>query len=516
MKSLGITVNNRGTELENVFEETIEKVRKLALKWSRFTLSLPGRIAISKTMLVSQVGYVGCIIMPKADQLARLQSIIDGYATTGIIIARDRLYTKPKSGGLGLINLEKYCTALQCSWLKRCLTNINDVWRWNLAKSCNFNLDMVRADNICSNEFPVLHGIAKSVQELQQCHWKMHENFKAAPLVDNMFFLRSEPTRRNPARGCVDQNLLGAGFYQTNRNELLSLRLNCMLTGNGNGIVTVERLRQVTGLNFTENVHMYLSTAARFALKKYGGKEGSNGTCLTLTAIMERCKKGSNRYRKLLEKKDNNGTSLEKLRVVTTMFRLGNCEIPGLPDLGLLYGLWNLSYLTIRIRTFAFQFFNNSVSVANRTAARYGNAGMDQRCIFCVKGNRVNPDREDFCHLFITCPILETVMSQYFMRNFNVRYDTGNANLRCFKLTGLWGMMPAQKKFFTVLNVLLLNYVVWQFRLKKIIPGLATLELEIDTLFSGVMNVSKKWSEIAINSDASICRRWREQQHRRG
>jgi hypothetical protein len=77
-------------------------------------------------------------------------------------------------------------------------------------------------------------------------------------------------------------------------------------------------------------------------------------------------------------------------------------------------------------------------------------------------------------------------------------------------------MMPAQKKFFTVLNVLLLNYVVWQFRLKKIIPGLATLELEIDTLFSGVMNVSKKWSETAINSDASICRRWREQQHRRG
>ncbi|MFO0007160.1 MAG: hypothetical protein ACK559_39210, partial [bacterium] len=95
----------------------------------------------------------------------------------------------------------------------------------------------------------------------------------------------------------MDRNLLGAGFYQTHRKELLSLKMNCMLTGNG--IVTVDRLRQITGLNFTENVHMYLSTAARFALKKYGGKDGSNGTCLTITAIMERCKKGSNRYRKL-------------------------------------------------------------------------------------------------------------------------------------------------------------------------------------------------------------------------
>ncbi len=104
MKSLGITVNNRGTDLESVFEDTIEKVWRLALKWSRFTLSLPGRIAISKTMLVSQVGYVGCIIMPKADQLVRLHSILDRFATTGTIIARDRLYTKPKEGGLGLIN----------------------------------------------------------------------------------------------------------------------------------------------------------------------------------------------------------------------------------------------------------------------------------------------------------------------------------------------------------------------------------------------------------------------------
>ncbi len=121
---------------------------------------------------------------------------------------------------------------------------------------------------------------------------------------------------------------------------------------------------------------MYLSTAARFVLKKYGGKEGSNGTCLTITAIMERCTKGSNRYWKLLEKNESGGTSLQKMRVVTTLFRLGNCEIPGRPELELLYGLWNRSNLTIRIRTFAFQFFNNSVSVANRTAARYGNAAL--------------------------------------------------------------------------------------------------------------------------------------------
>ncbi len=69
MKILGITVNNRGSNLDQNFESIITKVRYLANKWSRFTLSLPGKIAISKTMLVSQIGYIACIISPTAAQV---------------------------------------------------------------------------------------------------------------------------------------------------------------------------------------------------------------------------------------------------------------------------------------------------------------------------------------------------------------------------------------------------------------------------------------------------------------
>ncbi len=85
MKILGITVNNRGTQLEENFECIITKVRNLATKWSRFTLSLPGRIAISKTMLVSQIGYIACIISPTPAQLTVLQNICDDYVTNGTV-----------------------------------------------------------------------------------------------------------------------------------------------------------------------------------------------------------------------------------------------------------------------------------------------------------------------------------------------------------------------------------------------------------------------------------------------
>ena len=171
--------------------------------------------------------------------------------------------------------------------------------------------------------------------------------------------------------------------------------------------------------------------------------------------------------------------------------------------------------MNIRIRTFAFQFFNNSVSGGARTAARYRNAAIDQRCVFCVKNGLPNPAREDFNHLFIECGSMKPVLRLYFRKAFGMEYDTNNADTRKFKLCGLGGITSNIRRFFTVLNILLLNYVTWQYRLKKLVPGLASLEGDIDTLFSGIME-GKKIAQAAINVDLYICRRWRENHHGRG
>ncbi len=188
IKCLGLTINNRASSLESHFDEKIAKIKQLIGNWSRFNLSLPGRIAISKTMLISQIGYIGCIVTPTQLQLNVMQSLIDNYVKASTVIANDRLYLKPSEGGLGLINLNSYISALQCSWVKRCSVTINDTWRWTLAASCNFHLDLLRADNINRELYPVTYNIAKSFSNLQTEFWKLHENFLNAPLVDNIFF----------------------------------------------------------------------------------------------------------------------------------------------------------------------------------------------------------------------------------------------------------------------------------------------------------------------------------------
>ncbi len=101
IKCLGMTINNRSSSLESHFDEKIVKVRQLIGSWSRFNLSLPGRIAISKTMLISQLVYIGCIVTPTQIQTNNQQTLIDNYVKGNTVISSDRLYLKPKEGGLG-------------------------------------------------------------------------------------------------------------------------------------------------------------------------------------------------------------------------------------------------------------------------------------------------------------------------------------------------------------------------------------------------------------------------------
>ncbi len=291
IKCLGLKINNTATNLSEHFNGTISKVRQLIGMWGIYNLSLGGKIAIAKTMLISQIGYIGCIVTPTAEQVTVLQNIIDSYVTNGNVVAEDRLYTKPNAGGLGLIKLSTYITALQCSWVKRCSIKINDSWRWELAPSCNFCFDNLRPDCIDKNLHPVLGNIVDSFCKLQNVFLTKHDNYLQALLVDNPMFLRADPRRRAPVRGSVDRNLLGAEFYDNNKERLRNLRMNCLIRGGR--VADYNSLCRNTNLVFPPAAYLNLVTAANFAIKKYGNVDGNNGTRLPTMWMFGRIKKGS-------------------------------------------------------------------------------------------------------------------------------------------------------------------------------------------------------------------------------
>jgi hypothetical protein len=201
MKLLGFEISNDIECLSENFDICMSKMCKIVGNWSRFRLTLPGRIGIAKTMLLSQIAYHGAILNPTARQLASMEELIENFVTTGIVISKQRIYLPVQEGGLGLIKLENFLHAQKCAWIRRCVHKINDTWRWEILERTNYCLDSFRMENFDKAQNLVLWNIADSVCKFQTKYWSRNENYRTAPIFDNVFFFKEEPRRRGPDPG---------------------------------------------------------------------------------------------------------------------------------------------------------------------------------------------------------------------------------------------------------------------------------------------------------------------------
>ncbi len=324
--------------------------------------------------------------------------------------------------------------------------NINDPWRWNLALSCDFNLNLVRIEDANEGSHPATFCIIRSAVILQKKFWSVHENFLMAPFADNNFFLRSQPERRAGNVGILDKNFFGRAFYLQNKEALRSLGMNSLIR-NGR-VVSHDLLIRSSGINFTPAHYLNLQTACHFAILKYSGKNTSNGTCLPLNWLFSKIKKGSRRFRSVIDGIQANPAVLSELRVVKTFFELIRNPVPEIGNLRVLYGSWNWCFLGNKVRSFCFQFFNNLLGVGARLAARYENTGIliDSRCTFCVKAKSLVPHRETFPHLFYECEFLNNTVNAFSVTMLREEADEGKKRLGCF--TGIYDAISAKENFF--------------------------------------------------------------------
>jgi hypothetical protein len=79
IKLLGCDITRNYDDLQGNFRTIKEKILNLIRFWERFKLSLPGRISIAKTFMVSQLNYLGCVFRPDPDLLSEIQSMLDCF-----------------------------------------------------------------------------------------------------------------------------------------------------------------------------------------------------------------------------------------------------------------------------------------------------------------------------------------------------------------------------------------------------------------------------------------------------
>ncbi len=140
---LGMDIDANISELDVNFAKTIVGLKKSVDYWKRYNLSLPGRINVIKSLLFSQILYLGSFLMPNPDKIRSMQKILDDFALGSMNFARDRITQPISMGGLGLFDIEKFLISQQAKWVFKAHHSSRDNWRYMLR--CIFNGNVLSA-----------------------------------------------------------------------------------------------------------------------------------------------------------------------------------------------------------------------------------------------------------------------------------------------------------------------------------------------------------------------------------
>ena len=507
MKILGFLIGQDGLLLEDISRGALAKIHQVIGCWSRFNLSLKGRIAISKMLLISQVTYLGPILTPVTVTISEIQACIDNFVIRGMPVAADRKYTKPKNGGLGLIKISDLFDSLKCSWFKRLICDgINDNWRFSMLKKCFGNIMCFRPDQLNLTTNPIEHSIGMGFWNFLLSFWKCNHNFLEAPIVSNPMFIRGRGDNGRIDNKMVDELVIGRQNFEEHKQAWLSLQIKDLFA-NG-AIISFKNFVNKMGFPCTFLCFLHIRKAAIHALTKYNNIETSDKSCISLMTFLTRKKKGSSSFRKILGR-PSNGVVHKGMNIVRTFFNIVNIALPNCERTSCsLLGVWNYSFWPVKISTFAYQLYNNSLPVAARTGNRYRNivgADIDERCFWCSSDNFNVPGRETFQHVFFKCPTTSAIFSNFCSKFFNDNCTEIQKRSRIF-----CGMEDDENidQIMQIVGILLM-YCIWEGKIRRKALSYFTVECNLFFYFDNIVDNNKWLKTLIMTKDDTWCRYWR-------
>jgi hypothetical protein len=220
LKLLGFNITKNGPEVVSTFDTLYQKIANLVTVWDRYRLSLPGRIGIFKTLLLSQLSFHDSILRPASDQLERIQRLMNSYVIGSLKVAKNRLYLNPDLGGLGLINIDTYLTGLHCSWIKKAASSTRDNWRVDLRSLTGGNCFTASTSSTGINNSPVLLTLARDFEMFTKHFFNFQDNYKEAYIWENNFFSNGN------ARNLVKKSTISGNQPVLDMEKVAKLRYN--------------------------------------------------------------------------------------------------------------------------------------------------------------------------------------------------------------------------------------------------------------------------------------------------
>jgi hypothetical protein len=350
---LGMNIDCKAENLQKNFDKAKINMQKIINFWSRFNLSITGRIKIAKCFLLSQVNYLGCIVLPNEDDINWMQNAMDSFCTGTLRVSRDKIYTPVINGGMGLINIKESLMAQHCTWFKRANKSTRDNWRYDLWVAGSGNCLNPDPGNLCPLRNPILYPLTISFRKFTGKFYTTENNFLESFIMNNP---------------CIVTELgfpyeIRTNFWLQNGNtdilKLCKLKIKDFLTAELKMKPFADLNRELS-INLSFTTYIRLSGIIKRASSLFLKPEKP---AKSLENFFAGFKKGSKTIRKVM------GQSNNKLPEVVTAF----CTVTNQTNISEKIFAENLGFFEINsipnnLREFIFKFFHNRLGLNTRIA----------------------------------------------------------------------------------------------------------------------------------------------------
>ncbi len=334
-KVLGMNISaDPALWMEN-FDNILSNIRKKITFWDRFSLSLPGRICVIKSLLISPLSHLGSFLMPSKPLLNNIQKALDNFAKGKLNVSVSKITISVEAGGLGLFNVEEFLMSQQCCWVFRAKKSCRDNWRNDIFE-LSFGNPLALSPKIVSvNRHPILHSIACSFERLRIKFDKRNENYLTSTIFYNPMIFRE--TR--------DKRPLCPAYLDIANNTLLTYRFaTCQLQNlcGEFGILSYAELNRA-GFHLSPLGYGRLSNALNcfFDRLRPDRDDDINEEAKSLFSEFCLIKKPGRKCRRLLSSGRNDDISQQT--TCKTFFRLLNTEYIGNKAFSVAISWWNLT-----------------------------------------------------------------------------------------------------------------------------------------------------------------------------
>ena len=446
---LGFTFNNSLTNLDINISNALMKIEQQINFWSRFNLSLIGRVNVANTYLYSQIAYFLAVIKPTEPQCILFDTMIEDFVKDKLKISATFIHKHRKGGGLGLPKCEDFSTCLLLNCFRRSLFS-NDSWSYPIRRAIVDNDHLVTSNSFdFLNNFPHSKTINEAFESFSLAYYSCTKNILSTPLNYTNFFRKIT-------------NIVGIQLNNYN-NLIINVNragnidkfplLGAIISRQTGSVVPRQTCDDILGISITAPQHTCLNFLVKSIIKKFP-------LCLLssinpIKDLFKKNGKGSKKYKDQLLDQDAsaifNGWKSRLDRAGTPP---GTRCTKREKSLIKAFGINSLQNC---VREFIFN-FKNGLLYSNSQKAHFL-PNYSPQCNLCFLKKFLPPPKESLEHIFFHCPVVAELRSC-----FNTKFPSlADANNRETIFCGSDLDNPINRERCTLTSILI-NYSIYKNR----------------------------------------------------